>query len=185
MFVSGGYIMPISRYVDTQETIQISSLYRSGAYSMQDLADQKHLSKATVVNVLKGYPYTSKDLQSDVLQRLQDKLIEIQNKVNQSPDCLSGYQFQLMWLVCLFLYSFTQYQDAYQIIKKHRLWHEQQAWKSFADGKMSEFGYHADAWEDLTDVVGDNLRNPWRCIAYKHNARGKACNVKYDCVVSG
>jgi predicted DNA-binding protein YlxM (UPF0122 family) len=196
--------MPISRFVDQAETIDIIHDYRSGAYSMQALADNNHLSKATIVNIVKGYPYyqpqgqQTSSYRQDLYQRLKAKLADVQNQANQANQSGQYKQHGILvqlWLelVCVLtisLHSISnqagfQKCDIHTILKRHRLWHEREAWRTFADGQMSEFGYHADAWENLTDVIGDNLKNPWRCIAYKHNAKGKASSIKYDCVVSG
>ena len=45
------------RYTTPQENEEIRRLYRTGEYSFKQLAEIKHLSKATVINIVKGYPY--------------------------------------------------------------------------------------------------------------------------------
>ena len=54
------------RYTTPQENEEIRQLYRTGEYSFKQLAEIKHLSKATVINIVKGYPteYISKFTQS-------------------------------------------------------------------------------------------------------------------------
>lgn len=127
------------RYVDPKEATQIISRYRAGQYTLRQLAEQYNLSKGTIINVLKGYPY---------------------NKSNNIDDSNLAM---------------------YDILKKMRLHHEQMAWKAFADGKMLVFGHHADCWEQLCNCIGDNTKNPWRVLAVKHNARGKATSIRFSC----
>jgi DNA invertase Pin-like site-specific DNA recombinase len=45
------------RYCSPEQENEIIELYKTGEYSYQQIADMKNLSKGTVINIVKGYPY--------------------------------------------------------------------------------------------------------------------------------
>lgn len=71
-------------------------------------------------------------------------------------------------------------EQLYEEIQNTRIQYEQQAWGAFADGNYSLFGYYAETWGVLTDILGDNAKNPWRVVSAKINARGHSHSIKFS-----
>jgi transposase len=163
-------------------------MYRTGKYSYQQIADMKALSKGTVINIVKGYPY-NKDkgeyyhkLQEQSETALQEQITKVEHSAKSSyeQNNYNAYGMHMQQLVIL-MQAVSQDQ-VYEYIKDMRQRYEQQAWQAFSESNYSGFGYYADTWTVLTDILGDNMKNPWKLVALKINARNHSHSVKYTVI---
>jgi hypothetical protein len=163
-------------------------MYRTGKYTFQQIADMKSLSKSTVINIIKGYPYNKKDkdrryskLQVETSEKLKEAITEAENRARKAylKKDLQAYGDNIQrWMSLMQTFS-DGTAAVYEKLQAERLQCEQRAWEAFADGNYSYFGYLAATWDTLTNAIGDNLKNPWKTVAAKINSRGKSHNVKY------
>jgi transposase len=148
----------------------------------------KALSKGTVINICKGYPY-NKDkteyyhkLQEHSTATLQEQIkqVELEAKEAYQRGHYTAYGSHLQQYVTLVKTVESNGSNVYEFIKQMRQQYEQQAWQAFSDSNYSMFGYYADTWQSLTDILGDNMKNPWRIVAAKINAKGHSHSVKFS-----
>jgi transposase len=171
------------RYTTPQENEEIIVLYRTGEYSYQQIADMKNLSKGTVINIVKGYPYgvykqVYSKLQDETAGKLEEAIKEeeaaAQKAYERGNYAAYGNHMQ-RWIDLLNVKD-----GSYETLKLKRLEYEQEAWATFADMAYEAFGYYAETWDVLTDIIGDNAKDPWGVIVKESGAKGKSKSVKYS-----
>ncbi len=176
------------RYTTPQENEEIRRLYRTGEYSFQQLAEIKHLSKATVINIVKGYPYgVYKQVYSKLQEGTAGKLEEAikqeeaaaQKAYGRGNYTAYGNHMQ-RWIDLLDIES-----GSYEALKIKRLEYEQKAWAAFAEAEYEAFGYYAETWDVLTDIIGDNAQDPWGIVVRESGAKAKSKSVKYSFLENG
>jgi predicted DNA-binding protein YlxM (UPF0122 family) len=180
------------KFTDSSEDKEIIRLYRTGQYSFQRIADMKNLSKSTVINIVKGYPYNKdKDaryykLQNDSAEKLRDAITQEEahaRSAYERQDYSAYGNHMRRWLEMLDILSGKApiYEE---LIEKRRLC-EQQAWAAFSDGNYSLFGYYAETWGILSEAIGDNAKDPFAVTSIKINARSRSRSVKFSAVKIG
>jgi hypothetical protein len=81
----------------------------------------------------------------------------------------------------LMLIQMIQHKDQlYEKLKAERLQHEKCAWENYAQGQYAEFGYHAETWDKLTEIIGDNGKSPWALLPGKDIAKSKQNSVRFE-----
>ena len=186
-----GGVVTADKILGQTEENEIRDLYRTGQYSYQQLAEKYFVSKGTIINAVKRYPYnpTEKLSRSNKLQEYSAAELKVQiTKAEQEAkraherQNYTAYGAHIQrWL--MLTQTLAKPDQLYDTIKDARTQYEQQAWQAFADGNYSVFGFYADTWDTLTDILGDNAKNPWRVISAKINARGHSHSVKYSKIV--
>jgi transposase/predicted DNA-binding protein YlxM (UPF0122 family) len=181
-----------SRYCSPEESKEIIEMYRSGKYSFQQIADLKNLSKGTVINIVKGYPYNQDKqaryykLQNESAEKIREAIVDEEYCAKQAYERRSFIAYGNHVERWLSLIRTLNNPDCiYDHLKEERTFLEKQSWEAFADGNYSLFGYCAETWETLTAAIGDNAKNPWKIVAMKINARSKSRNIKYASVKIG
>lgn len=182
-----GAVTTTFKFCNQDESKEIIEMYRTGQFSYQQIADKKALSKSTVINIVKGYPY-NKD-KSEYYHKLQEHSATTLNEMVKQAEQeakqayirgnYTAYGTHLQQYLML-IQAMQRQGNTYEHIKETRQQYEQQAWKAFTDSDYSTFGYYADTWQSLTDILGDNLKNPWRIVAAKINAKGRSHSVKFS-----
>jgi len=177
------------KYTEPSEDKEIVEMYRSSMYSYQQIADIKCLSKGTVINIVKGYPYNknTKDiryfrLQVDSAENAKAAIKTEEEKARKAYERgnFTAYGSHMQrWLMLTKMLNESDGQ-LYENIKAVRTQYEQQAWNAFSEKDYAAFGYYADSWDTLTDILGDNAKNPWPIVAEKVNAKNKRHDVKYS-----
>lgn len=172
------------RYCSPDQEKEIIEMYKSGDYSYQQIADIKCLSKGTVINIVKGYPYSQDKgtyyarLQTESAERLEQEITATKERAQKAHDRgnFSAYGIHTrQWLMLLEL--LPDKDKIYERLRDERNASEQKAWAGLSNNDFSEFGYYADTWNLLTDIVGDNAKNPWGSIA--SGAKGKSRSVRF------
>jgi hypothetical protein len=81
----------------------------------------------------------------------------------------------------LMLIQMIQHKDQlYEKLKAERLQHEKCAWENYAQGQYAEFGYHAETWDKLTEIIGDNGKSPWALLPGRDIAKSKQNSVRFE-----
>lgn len=174
------------KYLTPEEQQEVIKMYQTTKYSYQQIADNFYVSKGTIINVVKGYPYNC-DKQA-VYNRLQqesktnlDDCITAETKKAQEANrrgSMTAYSLHLERLKELYKY---QVQDnIYEPIKQRRLQCEQAAWQGLADSNYIEFATNADMFEILTEIIGDSCKSPFKMMIQDSNARHKSKSVRYS-----
>ena len=175
-----------TRYCNTSEESEIVALYKSGEYSYRQIAEMKSLSKSTVINIVRGYPYNRDKqayydkLQTASAERLEQEITAVNERAQKaySRGNIAAYGLHIrQWLTLLDM--LPEKEKLYERMKDERRICEQRAWGAFGNSDYGEFGYCADTWKLLTYIIGDNARNPWGAVAKESNAKGKARSVKF------
>ena len=176
--MKGGIVVTF-RYCSSSEEQEIIELYKSGEYSYRQIAELKNLSKGTIINIVRGYPYNQDKstyyarLQTDSADRLEQEVVKVKEKAQNAHDRgnMAAYGLHTrQWL--LLLEMLPEKERIYERLKDERGVCEQKAWEGFAAADYSQFGYFADTWELLTDILGDNAKNPWKLLSKSSNAKG-------------
>jgi len=72
------------KYTKPEEDKEIIEKYISGLYTYQDLADMYNLSKSTIINIVKGYPYNKRGrgrkVENELLERLKLERLNAQRE---------------------------------------------------------------------------------------------------------
>lgn len=176
------------RYTTPQENEEIRRLYRTGEYSFQQIAEIKHLSKGTVINIVKGYPY---GVYKQVYSKLQDETAGKLEEVIKQEEAAAQKAYERgnykaygshmqRWIDLLGLEN-----GCYETLKIKRLEYEQKAWAAFAEAEYEAFGYYAETWDVLTDIIGDNAKDPWGIIVKDSGAKAKSRSLKYSFLENG
>lgn len=175
------------RYCSPEEEAEIIAMYKSGEYSYQQIAEMKCLSKGTIINIVKGYPYSQDKaayyarLQIESAERLEQEITAAKEKAQKAHDRgnMSAYGMHTrQWLMLLdFL---PEKNKLYERLKTERAICEQKAWEGFANADYGEFGFYADTWEVLTDIIGDNAKNPWGVVAKESGAKNKSRSIRFE-----
>lgn len=174
------------KYLSPEEQKEAIEMYSTGKYTFQQVADKYFVSKGTIINACKGYPYNC-DKQG-VYSRLQ-----LESKANLD-DCIANetkrakeankrrnmtaYNLHLERLKELYQYQIKD--NIYEPLKQHRLQCEQLAWTGLSEGNYIQFATNADMWEILTGCIGDYLKSPFKLVAQDVNARHKSKSVRYS-----
>lgn len=177
------------KYTTPEEDREIIEMYRTQKYSYQQIADMKNLSKGTVINIVKGYPYNPATKKTRYYKLELDSAEKIENLIKQEEELArkaynrenyTAYGMHLQrWLTLIKIKSGSE-GKLYDSVKAARTEYEKEAWKAFAEGDYSLFGYYAETWETFTEILGDNAKNPWVVYANKINAKSKAYSLKYS-----
>jgi predicted DNA-binding protein YlxM (UPF0122 family) len=174
------------KYLSPEEQQEVINMYQNTNYSYQLIADKFFVSKGTIINVVKRYPYNC-DKQA-VYSRLQqeskanlDDCIAAESKRAQEANKrgnITAYSLHLNHLKELYQY---QVQDnIYEPLKQHRLQCEQAAWQGLADSNYIEFATNADMWELLTEIIGDSCKSQFKVMVQDSNARHKSKSLRYN-----
>lgn len=175
------------RYCSPEEEAEIIAMYKSGYYSYQQIAEMKCLSKGTIINIVKGYPYNQdKDtyyarLQTESAERLEQEITATKERAQKahSRGNMAAYGMHTrQWLLLLDL--LPDKDKLYERLKAERASCEQKAWEAFANADYGEFGFNADTWELLTDIIGDNAKNPWGAVAKESGAKNKSRSIRFE-----
>jgi transposase len=175
-----------NRYCDKSEEMEIIELYKTGEFSYNQIGEMKNLSKGTIINIVKGYPYCQDRqayydrLQTESADRLEQEIVATKEKAQAAHDRgnISAYGLHTrQWLTLLDMVEDRDH--VYERLKDERISCEQKAWDGFANGNYSEFGFYADTWELLTTILGDNAKNPWGSIAKESNAKDKSKSIRF------
>lgn len=173
------------RYCSPEEEAEIIGMYRLGKYSYQQIADMKNLSKGTVINIVKGYPYNQDKgtyyarLQTESAERLEQEISATKERAQKAHDRgnMSAYGIHTrQWLMLLEL--LPDKEKIYERLRDERNASEQKAWEGLSNNDFSEFGFYADTWNLLTNILGDNAKNPWGSII--SGAKGKSRSVRFE-----
>jgi predicted DNA-binding protein YlxM (UPF0122 family) len=175
------------KYTNEAEDKKIIEMYRTGEYSYQQIADQYNLSKSTVINIVKGYPYSQNKDQLHYKLRVAakenlDKAIKDEDRaakaaLNRGNRAMYGVHLERYLLL---LQMIQHKEDLYERLKAERLRHEKCAWECYANSQYSEFGYHAETWDKLTEVLADNAKSPWAILQGKELAKNKQNSVRFE-----
>jgi transposase len=173
------------RYCSPEEEQKIIQMYRSGQYSYQQIADMMHLSKGTIINIVKGYPYSQNKsnyyarLQLESAERLEQEIEEAKERARKAYERgnVSAYGIHArQWLMLLEL--LPDKDMIYDRLRDERLACEQKAWEGLSKGDYGEFGFYAETWLVLTDIIGDNAKNPWGTLT--SNAKSKSRSIRFE-----
>jgi transposase len=177
------------RYCSPEEEREIIGMYKSGEYSYQQIADMKNLSKGTIINIVKGYPYCQDKvtyyarLAEQAEFKLEQEITATKERAHKahSRGNMSDYGMHTrQWLILIDLLPDKEH--IYDRLKNERMLCEQKAWEGLSGSNYREFGFHADTWNLLTEIIGDNAKNPWASIV--GGAKGKSKSVRFDKVNS-
>ena len=69
--------------------------------------------------------------------------------------------------------------EIFERLKLERLEAEKKAWEAFAAHKYVEFGYYADKWRDLAEIIKDNAKSPFASVVKKSNARVRTKGLRF------
>lgn len=175
------------RYCSPEEEAEIIAMYKSGYYSYQQIAEMKNLSKGTIINIVKGYPYSQDKstyyarLQTESAERLEQEITATKERAQKahSRGNMAAYGMHTrQWLLLLDL--LPDKDKLYERLKAERASCEQKAWEAFANADYGEFGFNADTWELLTDIIGDNAKNPWGAVAKESGAKNKSRSIRFE-----
>ncbi|EGD47110.1 hypothetical protein Cpap_1502 [Ruminiclostridium papyrosolvens DSM 2782] len=174
------------KYLTPEEQQEVIKMYQTTKYSYQQIADNFYVSKGTIINVVKGYPYNCDKqavysrLQQEAKGNLDDCITREIKKAQEANrrGSMTAYSLHLERLKELYKY---QVQDnIYEPIKQRRLQCEQTAWQGLADSNYIEFATNADMWEILTEIIGDSRKSPFKIMIQDSNARHKSKSVRYS-----
>lgn len=172
------------RYCSPEEETEIVDMYKSGEYSYQQIADMKNLSKGTVINIVKGYPYCQDKatyyarLQEESADKFEQEITATKERAQKAYDRgnMSAYGIYIrQWLMLLDM--FPGKDKIYDRLKSERMICEQKAWEGLGRADYGEFGFFADTWELLAVIIGDNAKNPWAAIT--GGAKSKSRSVRF------
>jgi hypothetical protein len=182
-----GGICVTFKYCSPEQEAEIINLYKTGEYSYSQIGEMKNLSKGTVINIVRGYPY-NKDkqayyakLQTESAERLEQEIKKVKDLAQQAHNRnnLTAYNLHTQqWLMLLDM--LPDKEKLYERLKNERNVCEQKAWEGFANADYSTFGFYADTFELLTGILGDNMKNPWKIISKESNAKGRSRHAKFD-----
>lgn len=170
------------RYTTPEENEEIRQLYRTGEYSFSLLAEKYNLSKSTIINIVKRYPYGAykqaySKLQDEATGKLE-KAIKAEEEAAQKAyerGNYSAYGNHLQrWLDLLKIKD-----SSYETLKIKRLEYERNGWKAFADKRYEQFGYCAETWSVLTSIIGDSAKDPWGAIVKNSGARTRCKGLRF------
>ena len=174
------------RYCTPEQEAEIIRLYKSGEYSYRQIGEMKNLSKGTIINIVKGYPYTQdkgtyySKLQFESTEKLKQEVVGVRDRAKQAymyGDLASYGVHTRQWLMLLDM--LPDRDKLYERLKDERNTCEQKAWECFGRGNHREFGFYADTWGLLSYIIGDNAKNPWGILAKESGAKSKSKSVKY------
>jgi hypothetical protein len=177
-------------YCDDYEKKEIIEMYRSGMYSYAKIGELKNLSKSTVINYVKDYPYNKDSvtlkarysrLQEDSLSNLKQEIQRSESEAHKAyvdgNYALYGSHVQ-RWLTLQ--NKLSEPIQLYEQLRAERTRCEHFAWEFFSNGQFEQFGYYAETWDSLTNIIGDNAKNPFKAATVKINAKGRSKNLKYS-----
>lgn len=174
------------KYLSPEEEEKIKEQYQSGQYTYSQLAKMYFVSKSTIINVVKGYPYTDK---AEYWQRVYRETVTNMDEVMQEIkleilECLKKHdsiKYQMLMRQQEHLLSFcnTEPKELYERLKQERNNVEQSAWKHLAEHNYTEFAYFQSLWHRLNKIIGDHRKNPWGDMPKKTGAKHRAVSVKY------
>jgi hypothetical protein len=181
-----GVVCITYRYCSPDEDKEIIALYKTGQYSYQQIADMKSLSKGTVINIVKGYPYNPANkaarynkLQTESAAQLEAAIKQAEQDAKQAYEAGHFADYGAYLQLWTDLLKAVTTEPLYEHIRDTRQQYERQAWAAFDSGDYSQFGYYAETWDTLTNILGDNAKNPWKVISLKINAKGHSHSVKF------
>lgn len=175
------------RYCSPEQEKEIIEMYKSGEYSYQQIADMKNLSKGTVINIVKGYPYSQNKavyyarLQTESAERLEQEITATKERAQKAHDRgnMSAYGLHTRQWLMLVDMLLPDKDKIYERLRNERNTCEQKAWEGLSNADYTEFGFYADTWGVLTEILGDNMKNPWGSIIKESGAKSKSRSVRF------
>lgn len=175
------------KYCNAQQEQDIKTMYATGKYSHRKLADMYCLSKSTIFNILKGYPWQHKEaryyrLQLESAANLEEAISNSEHcahKAYERKNFLAYGNHIQRWLALLAAKEAAQ-GKTHETLTVERLKCEQRAWEAFGQGDYVDFGYQMETWVVLNEAIADNTKDPWKVLALKLNAKGKSKNVRFS-----
>jgi len=184
------------KYTTPEEDAKIKAEYASGEYTYEQLGGIHRLSKATIINIVRGYPFggvcghrAGKGNRVEFKQRmyrsLQTSIEAVASKVDEQRRSealhdtqkaqLADQQFQLIYMI-------TGLPPDQQLdrLKEIRLQTEQQAWEAIASGNIIEYCTLSSLWQTTTDIVGDFHKNPFSEAINCKLAKDRSKSIRFS-----
>lgn len=175
------------KYTTPEEDTKIKELYRSGKYSYDQIGKIYHVSKPTIINIVTGYPWSGS--KAEFWQRvyrgmsvnMDSVLKEIRSEI---LDCLIKHDnvtYSVLMRQEEYLLSYTGIlpEELFQRLRQERVDIEQTAWGHFSKKDYSEFAYFQSLWHKVSNIIGDNHKNPFGKLPDKVGAKSRANSIKY------
>ena len=175
------------KYTTPEEDEEIKRLYLTGKFSYEKIGQTYHVSKGTIINIVKSYPYTGDKTEywqrayRETVTNMDKVLTEIRREVLECLIKHDSITYNMLMRQEEYLLSFalTDPQELYERLKTERNNIEQTAWGHLSESDYTEFAFFQNLWHKLNKIIGDHRKNPFGEIAEKTGAKSRAKSVKY------
>lgn len=175
------------KYLSEDEREEIKKLYLTGKYTLNHLAKKYYVSKGTIINTLRNYPYTSDKVEfwrrvyREITVNLDIALEDIKMQILDSLSSHDNVTYSMLMRQEEYLLSFieTPPEELFQKLRRERSEIEKAGWGHIAQEDYQEFAYCQGLWHKLNFILGDHRKNPWGEIPKRTGAKNRAVSVKY------
>lgn len=175
------------KYLSDEERDEIKKLYLTGKYTLVQLGKKYFVSKGTIINTLKDYPYTTdkvtfwRRVYRGIVRNMDIALEDIRQEI---LDCLvkhDNVNYSTLMRQEQYLLDFAKIspEELFQTLRQERLNLEQAGWGHIAQEDYKEFAYCQSLWRRINFIIGDNQKFPWGGLPEKVGAKSRANSVKY------
>ena len=175
------------KYLSEDEREEVKRLYLTGKYTLTQLGKKYFVSKGTIINTLKDYPYTTDKVEfwRRVYREMSVNMDLVLEEIRQEIlDCLikhDNVNYSTLMRQEQYLLELAKIspEELFQTLRQERLDLEQAGWGHIAQEDYKEFSYCKALWHKLNFILGDNQKNPWGELPEKMGARSRAHSLKY------
>jgi hypothetical protein len=188
------------KYTSQEEDNQIKHEYESGQFTYRTLGEKHNLSKSSVINIVRNYPYgglsghrAGKSGQEAFIERVYRR---IQQHLDTFDSFISGERAvaiecgDISTLSALTTVStivaiimLEPMDRVEECLKRERLSAEKEAWVCLSEGNLTGFSVFKKIWIGLSTVMGESLKDPWADVINTASAKYRANSIKYESVV--
>lgn len=175
------------KYLSEDEREEIKKLYLTGKYTLNELARKFFVSKGTIINTLKDYPYTGDKVEfwrrvyREMSRNMDIVLEDIRQEILDSLVKHDNITYSMLMRQEEYLLSFvdTPPEELFQKLRQERLNLEKAGWGYIAQEDYQEFAYCQSLWKKINFIIGDNQKYPWGEMPEKVGAKTRMHSLKY------
>ncbi len=168
--------------------------------TLRRLGEKHYLSKATISNIVHGYPYGgvqghkagksgSPNFHMRVFKILQSNLSHFQERVASERDkaiengntaLLEALTTVSAFVADVMTLPPAEVNDA---LKRAQLMAEQDGWRRLADNNLTGYTDARTRWLMLAEIMGERQKDPWCDVIDQTSARHRSNSLRFDGVV--
>lgn len=175
------------KYLSEDEREEVKRLYLTGKYTLVQLGKKYFVSKGTIINTLKDYPYTTDKVEfwrrvyREMSVNMDLVLEEIRQAILVYLTLHDNVNYSILMRQEQYLLDFakTSPEELFQTLRQERLDLEQAGWGHIAQEDYKEFAYCQSLWRKINFIIGDNQKNPWGELPEKMGAKARSHSLKY------